>query len=474
MAHSTLLAGFALVTFLLAALDAGKPAALAQPKREIPKPPAADPRGETTEQRDARMAWWRDARFGMFIHWGVYSVPAGTYQGKRIGEIGEWIMHNAKIPVADYAKYPSQFTADKFDADQWVSLAEAAGMKYIVITAKHHDGFAMFHTAVDRYNITDATPFHRDPLAELAAACKAHGIKLGFYYSQCQDWHHPGGEAFGGHWDPAQNGSFDDYLKNVAVPQVREILSNYGPVAVLWFDTPTGAMTPQRAAEFYPLLALQPQIVVNNRLGGGFEGDTETPEQHIPPQGFPGRDWETCMTINDTWGYKSYDTNFKSTETLIRNLVDIASKGGNYLLNVGPTSEGEIPEPEVQRLEQVGRWLRVNGESIYGTHPTPFGEEAGHFSETEKDKDGKPRWIEAWDWRCTARPGKLYIHLLKWPAGSFSLADVTGKVTKAYMLAEPRTALKVSQNGKTFSIDLPAEAPDKIDSVLALETSGGF
>jgi alpha-L-fucosidase len=384
-------------------------------------------------------------------------------------------MNNASIPVTEYAEYAKQFTAAKFDADEWVSIAKNAGMKYIVITSKHHDGFAMFHTKVDGYNIYDAAPFHRDPLAELAAACAKQGMKLGFYYSQAQDWHHPGGAAaiHGGrkvaHWDPAQDGSFDDYLKNVALPEVREILTNYGPVAVLWFDTPR-EMTRDRAAEFLPLLDLQPQIVVNNRLGGGFKGDTETPEQRIPPQGFPGQDWETCMTINDTWGYKSYDTNFKSTETLLHNLVDIASKGGNYLLNVGPTSEGIIPQPEVDRLKAIGDWLKVNGESIYGTGPTLFGAEAGYFDAVKKDKSGKPVWVPTWDWRCTSRPGKLYIHLLKWPGATFDLTGIKVAVNKAYMLADSRQQeLGLRQDGDHVTVTLPATEPDQIDSVLVLE-----
>jgi alpha-L-fucosidase len=428
-------------------------------------------RSETPQQHEARMEWWRQARFGMFIHWGIYSVPAGTYDGKKIPGIGEWIMNRGKIPVAEYAEYAKQFSAAKFDADQWVQIAQAAGMKYMVITAKHHDGFAMFHTKVDGYNIYDATPFKRDPLAELAAACQKYGMKLGFYYSQCQDWHHPGGAVKKGeHWDKAQDGDFDEYLNSVAIPQVKELLTNYGPVSVLWFDTPTELMTPQRAAEFLPLLDLQPQIIVNNRLGGGFKGDTETPEQRIPPQGYPGRNWETCMTINDTWGYKSYDTNFKSTETLLHNLVDIASKGGNYLLNVGPTSEGIIPQPEVDRIKAIGDWLKINGESIYATGPTAFGSEAGNFDPVKKDKSGKPKWVITWDWRCTTKPGKLFIHLFKWPGDKFEVSGVKGSVSKAYMLADPQQAgLAVQQSGDHVSVTLPAAAPDKIDSVLVLE-----
>jgi alpha-L-fucosidase len=491
MNHRHVLRGILLLSIFCQGC-ASKPAAVADkpPEAAMNATPATQPyvlvqspttkpvleRNETPEQRNARMAWWHAARFGMFIHWGIYSVPAGTYHGQHVAGIGEWIMNNASIPVAEYASYANDFTASNFDADEWVSIAKNAGMKYIVITSKHHDGFAMFHTKVDGFNVFDATPFHRDPIAELAAACQRQGIKFGVYYSQCQDWHHPGGFAIkthnrtAEHWDPAQDGDYDAYLNNVAVPQVRELLSNYGPIAVLWFDTARD-MTPDRAERFLSLLSLQPDIIVNDRLGGGFRGDTETPEQHIPPQGYPGRDWETCMTINDTWGYKSYDTDFKSTETLLHNLVDIASKGGNYLLNVGPTSQGVIPEPEVDRLKAIGAWLQINGESIYGTQGTPFGSEAGHFDPEKKDKHGKPVYVTTWDWRCTTKPGKLFIHLLRWPSPTFQLTGVKEKITRAYLLADPQqTNLDVLQNGDHVSVELPPTPPDNLDSVLVLET----
>jgi alpha-L-fucosidase len=428
---------------------------------------------ETKAQHDARMAWWREAKFGMFIHWGVYSVPAGFYNDKAVPGIGEWIMNRGKIPMEEYQAYAEEFNPVKFNAGEWVKIAKNAGQKYIVITSKHHDGFAMFNSKASDWNIVEAAPFGRDPLKELAAACKKEGIKLGFYYSQAQDWNN-GGAASGGKWDQAQERDMDDYIDRVAVPQIREILSNYGAFpAVLWWDTPVD-MNTNRAQKLYDLVEqLRPNIIMNNRLGGGFKADTETPEQFIPPQGYPGRDWETCMTMNDTWGYKRDDNNFKSAETLIRNLCDIASKGGNYLLNVGPTSEGLIPQPEVERLAEIGAWMKVNGEAIYGTSPTIFGAEAGAFSATEKDRRGNPRFIPAWDWRCTTRPGKIYIHIFKWPSGQIQLPGVKGRITKACLLADRwHHALKFQQTAQGVTIQLPDKAPDAIASVLCLKVKG--
>jgi len=437
---------------------------------------------ETRAQRDARMAWWRAARFGMFIHWGLYSIPAGTWNGKQIPGIGEWIMNRASIPVADYKALAPKFNPTGFNAHDIVALAKAAGQKYIVITSKHHDGFAMFNSKADPFNIVDATPFKRDPLRELAEECKKQGVKLGFYYSQDQDWTAPGGAALKTgdhqpptfHWDPAaQNGDFATYLHKKAIPQMKELLANYGdfPV-VIWFDTPTKDMTPELAGEIVTLLNQHPNLIWNNRLGGGYKGDTETPEQFIPAKGYPGEDWEACMTMNDTWGYKSYDTNFKSTETLLRNLIDIASKGGNYLLNIGPDSHGVVPAPEVERLREMGKWIDVNGEAIYGTQPTLFGAEAGAFSPTEKDKKGNPKFIPAWDWRSTTTANKIYISIFNWPAsGTFHLDKLPRKVTSAYLLADKaHKPLKLTRNGDSLDVHLPAKALDPIATVLVLNT----
>jgi alpha-L-fucosidase len=436
---------------------------------------------ETKAQRDARMKWWREARFGMFIHWGIYSVPAGVYQGGNIGGLGEWIQNTARIPSAEYRKYADQFNPTNFNADEFVKIAKGAGIKYIVITAKHHDGFAMFKTD-DPFNIVDATPFKRDIIKELSESARKQGIHFGVYYSQEQDWNHPGGDVQGrGRWDTNMDGSYDEYLQNVAIPQVKQLMTGIHP-EVIWWDTPGRVMTAERARPLYDLLALQPGIISNNRLGGGFKGDTETPEGFIPATGYPGgRDWETCMTINDTWGYKSTDHNFKSTETLIRNLIDIASKGGNYLLNVGPTAEGVIPQPEVDRLEAMGKWLEPNGEAIYGTGPNPFPRiQTNAPAQAAGPGFGRNRAPVVWDWRATSKfnpdgSGKIYLHIFQWPAeGKFVVASTyKAQLNKAYLLVDPKKTIdgKVTTEGDqtTFSLTLPAEAPDPIASVVCLE-----
>ena len=424
---------------------------------------------ESKEQRDKRMDWWREAKFGLFIHWGVYSVPAGFYHNKPVAGIGEWIMNRGKIPMAEYQQFAKEYNPIKYNPDNWVKAAKEAGMKYIVITAKHHDGFANFATKASPWNIVDATPYGKDILKPLAEACRKYGIKLGFYYSQAQDWNNGGAEA-GGTWDKAQEHDMDDYINKVAVPQVKEICSNYGEFpSVIWWDTPRD-MNYERAKKLYDAVEqLRPDIIQNNRLGGGFKGDTETPEQFIPAQGFPGRDWETCMTMNNTWGFKRDDNNWKSTETLIRNLCDIASKGGNYLLNVGPTSEGLIPEASLERLAEVGKWMKVNGEAIYGSHATPFKEPHGSYSKTEKDKKGNPVFKPTWDYRVTSKAGKIYLLIFKWPKnGSFEIAGLKSHVKSAYLVSD-HTAISVKQSNTSLNLNLPTKAPDPIASVVCVE-----
>lgn len=431
--------------------------------------------------RDERMAWWREARFGMFIHWGVYAVPAGVYNGHRINRIGEWIMNRGKIPVAEYKKFAAQFNPIHYDPDAWVRMAKEAGMKYIVITSKHHDGFALFDSRASTWDIADATPYKKDLLKPLAEACRKYGIKLGFYYSQAQDWVNPGGaairrpategwanpdstridaytKAHGGHWDPAQTTkTMAEYIDGIAVPQVKEILSNYGDIAVLWWDTPTD-MTDAFAAKLNELLKLQPNIITNDRLKRpDYPGDFKTPEQRIPNLSeLDGKDWETCMTMNETWGYKSWANDWKSKETLIRNLIDIASKGGNFLLNVGPKDDGTFPQQSIDLLKEMGAWMKVNGEAIYGTQASPF----GTFS---------------WG-RCTRREGEgktaLYFSVFEWPQnGKLIIPGLQNKIISASMLAGGQK-VKAENSSDGVVITLPNSAPDPVATVIQVVVDG--
>jgi alpha-L-fucosidase len=436
---------------------------------------------QTTLTKDQRMEWWREARFGMFIHWGVYALPAGTWNGNQIGSIGEWIMNRAKIPVADYQRMAKDFNPVKYDPDAWVKMAKDAGMKYIVITSKHHDGFALFKSEASKWNVVDATAYGKDLIKPLAESCKKYGIKLGLYYSQAQDWNNPGGSAarkltkegwanpdsviidaytkeHNGHWDPAQEKkTFAQYIDDVAVPQVKEILTQYGEIAVLWWDTPTN-MTDDAAKKLQAQLALQPNIITNDRLKRpNFPGDHKTPEQRIPNLAdLDGTDWETCMTMNGTWGYKSYDHNYKSPETLIRNLCDIASKGGNFLLNVGPTAEGEFPAESIELLKKMGDWMKVNGEAIYGSKASPWG---------------------LFEWgRCTRKETKngtsLYFSVFKWPAdGKLTIPGFKNKVVSAKLIATG-AAVKTTLTGDVLTVTLPSTAPDPIASVVRVDVKG--
>lgn len=423
---------------------------------------------ESPEARDARMQWWRNDRFGMFIHWGLYAVPAGEYEGKRSDEIGEWIQSWANIPRADYAQFARQFNPVAFDAAQWVGIAKQAGMKYLVITSKHHDGFSMFDSKVSDYDIVDSTPYGRDPMAALSLECRKQGITFGFYYS-IMDWHHPsqyvkkeGKDPTAGDGQtriyPDRKQEYVNYMK----AQLRELVTQYDP-AILWFDGEwVDWWTEEDGKDLYNYVrGLKPSIIINNRVGKGrqgmqglnkgpgYAGDFGTPEQEIPPTGLPGVDWESCMTMNDTWGYKSYDDHWKSAETLIRNLIDIASKGGNYLLNVGPTARGEIPAPSVERLRRIGKWMDVNGEAIYGTGPSPFP-------------------ALAWG-RATSKDRRLFLMVFDWPQGTLEVPPVSGSVTRAYLLTRPDSKLKFTQGPAGISVEVPAQAPDPIASVVVLE-----
>ncbi|MDN5202176.1 alpha-L-fucosidase [Fulvivirgaceae bacterium BMA10] len=339
---------------------------------------------ESEEAFDQRMAWWRDAKFGMFIHWGVYAVPAGIHDGKETDFIAEWIMNSERIPIARYEEYARQFDPQEFDADSWMKLASEAGVKYIVITSKHHDGFALWDSKVSDYDIMDFAPYKKDILKSLSEACKKYNIKFGLYHS-IMDWHHPQAQsinephywAFGG--ENKSNPEFPNYLEGYMKPQLKELIENYDP-AILWFDGEwVDDFTHEQGQALYQYIReLKPDILINNRVDkgrqgmqgmnaeGDFAGDFGTPEQEILATS-SDLDWESCMTMNDTWGYDQTDENWKSTAQLVHNLVDVAAKGGNYLLNIGPTGEGLIPDASVERLQQIGKWLKINGEAIYNT-----------------------------------------------------------------------------------------------------------
>ena len=426
---------------------------------------------ETAAQKAARLAWWNEGRFGMFIHWGIYSVPAGEYQEHK--GFAEWFLEETHMPVSQYEKYADQFNPTNFNAAAWVHAAKEAGVKYIVVTSKHHDGFGMFRSTLTDWCIA-RTPFQRDPLQELAAACQTEGIKFCLYYS-IMDWHSPDwGKRRAWNDVAAKSGPPDmDRYVTYMKGQLKELLTRYGPIGLLWFDGQwEQPWTKERGDDLYRYVrSLQPEVIVNNRVskpvntaGGGFAhsdaGDYGTPEQTIPPSGFgPGVYWESCMTMNDHWGYNKFDQNWKSTETLVRNLIDCASKGGNYLLNVGPTSEGLIPAASLERLKEIGAWMKVNSEAIYGTSASPFKK--------------SPAWG-----RCTTKVSggttTLYLHVFNWPAdGRLVVAGLKNKVQSAWLLADAaHHPLAVTNLDEGVAVSLPAAAGSPISTTVVLQFQG--
>jgi alpha-L-fucosidase len=403
-----------------------------------------------------RMAWFRDAKFGMFVHWGPYSALAGEWKGKQVppGGQAEWIMQRFHIPFAEYREAARRFRPDGFDARAMARLARQSGMKYLVYTAKHHDGFAMYRSAVSNYNVYDWAGFHRDPLEELAAACRDEGVRLCVYYSHREDWDDP--DAYGNTWDyRTSNQDFERYLDRKSKPQVRELLSRYGPIGLVWFDR--GLYTPKQATEFVNLVrSLQPNCLVNGRVGN-YDQDLVGDYQNMSDNGMPagGLDeyWETPQTLNATWGYSRFDHRWKSTTTVVRRLAEVVSRGGNYLLNIGPDGDGVTPPESRQILTQAGEWLSRNGESIYGAAPSPFG--------------NVPWGV------CTVKGSRLYLHVFDWPRdGLLRLPKVTAAAVRAHLLGDARRRPLEFVNGAAITIKLPSTAPDPIDTVIVLELAG--
>jgi alpha-L-fucosidase len=433
--------------------------------------------GQADPAKEKRLEWFREAKYGMFIHWGLYAIPAGDWRGRRCLGLGEWLMNRCQVPVHDYEQLATQFNPTKYDPDAWVRLAQDAGMKYIVITSKHHDGFALFKSAVSPYNAVDATPYGKDILKQLADACARHGMRLGFYYSQSQDWHEPNGA--GNSWDfgpdtgpdgKTELKKYDEYLRGKAEPQVRELLTGYGPVALIWFDTPR-MMTRERGQRFADIVrSLQPNTLIDGRLGT--EGDYRSTGDNVIPSEASTEAWETPATTNDTWGFRTDDTNWKGPGQILFKLVDIVSKGGNYLLNVGPRADGTIPEIPQQNLRTVGRWLAVNGEAVYGAGQSPFGEEFGEWtSKNARDLRGQRLFLARTEWRATVKPGKLYLTFFVAPRGSFELPAMQNTVTRAYRLMDQAPVKVTRENGHT-SLTLDTPLPDPMATVIVVEFSG--
>ena len=417
---------------------------------------------------DERMEWWRDAHFGMFIHWGAYSMLGGEYKGSICWGGAEWVMNKLDMTIDEYEVYPKSFNPVKFNADEWVKLAKNAGMKYIVLTTKHHDGFCMWDSKVTDYDIMDTSPFKRDIVKEMAEACKKEGIKFCIYYS-ITDWHHPQAQSIfypdyniGQKDQTKSNPEFPEYYKNYLKPQVKELLTNYGDIGVVWFDGEwISDYTTEMGKEMYALIrSIQPNTIVNNRVDkgrsgmagfnvdGNFAGDFGTPEKEVPATGIK-EDWEACFTMNGSWGYKPSDTNWKSDTMLIQSLVDIVSKGGNFLLNVGPDGLGVIPEASVKRLQTIGKWMDVNSEAIYGAKASPY---------------ERPEWG-----RYTSKEGVLYAHVFNWPEDGKLVLNPTVELEEANLLADKSFKITTEKSDDGLVLNVPDKAPDAFVSVIKIK-----
>jgi alpha-L-fucosidase len=385
------------------------------------------------EKIPERMKWWVEARFGMFIHWGLYAIPAR----------GEWVMYCERIPKEEYARLAQKFNPKRFNADKWVALAKQAGARYMVLTTRHHDGFCLWDSDVSDYT-SMKTAAKRDFVEEYVEACRKAGMRIGFYYSLL-DWRWPA------YWDgPEKNPEGWKEFRNYVHSQVRELMTKYGKIDILWYDggwphSPDAWQSSQLNAM---VRSLQPQIILNNR--SGLPEDLDTPEQHI--QGSK-RPWEACMTIDDLWwGYDAGDPNLKSPMQLVRNLVRCVSGNGNFLLNVGPMADGVIPPQQASRMRAIGRWLRRNGESIYGAGASPF--EEAHLG------------------YVTAKGSTAYVHVTCWPGKEMCVAGIKNRVLGAHMVATGKRLSFEQKRDRLFVRGLPVRSPDPTDAVIALELEG--
>ncbi|MGB7161443.1 MAG: alpha-L-fucosidase [Tepidisphaeraceae bacterium] len=435
---------------------------------------------ESMKTHDQRMQWWRDARFGLFIHWGVYSDLAGVWQGEPVEGYAEHIQRKAKIPIDVYRKEVAvKFNPTRFDADAWAKLAKDAGMGYLVITSKHHDGFAMYDSDVSPDNIVKATAWKHDPMRDLKAATARQGIRFGFYYSQAWDWGEPDGA--GNDWDYQQPGgnkllhggrnwwestpqmvaTTARYVDRKAIPQVQELIAKYDP-DLIWFDTPNRLPPSENYRIFKATREAGPNVVISSRCVpelADYISTADRPAELPPHEG----DWEAIPTTNESYGYHRADQSHKPVAHFIEIIAKTAARGGNLMLNVGPRGDGTIDEKDVAILQGIGEWMRVNGDSIHGTMRTPLPVQAWGES-TLKPFDG-----------AQGRGDTLYLHVFDWPSdGKLVVGGLTSNVKHAYLLSDSaRTALKIERKGDLdLSIAVPTNAPDAVDSVVVLQCDG--
>ncbi len=445
------------------------------------------------QSKKQRLEEFNDAKFGMFIHWGLYSKPAGMWKGETNEGLGEWIMYEAQIPRDEYRALAKDFNPEKFNAKEWVSYAKKAGMKYMVAMPKHHDGFAMYDSEVSDYNIVGTTPFGRDPMEELYQECKKQGLKFGIYYSHSIDWM-DGGDAgvaqaikkdpnhddtyAANLWDPPSTG-YDEYQEKKAKPQMRELLDKFPDLFEIWYDYPR-FMNEEQSFSFYKLVyEKQPECIVNSRVGNGL-GDFWIPGDNCIPEDGEGEDiyWETPGTLNNTWGIKSYDTDWKSLDELLYWITEITSKGGNYLLNVGPTAEGLFPDESIKQLKEIGAWMKVNGESVYGTtkwrvnHEGPY--DVSVKSTEDREKDGFNAEFTTEDFWFSQKGDAVYVTGLKWPEGKNilikSFAGSKNKIRKVALLGS-KSKLEWEQSSNGLKVTLPEKYPHNKGFVLKVETN---